>query len=179
MDDKVVEETRNWISKVVVGCNFCPFAARELKRGSIRYSILRTEDLKTILEKLADELAKLDINPEIETTLIILPESFENFELYLDMIGLCEDLVSELDYEGIYQIASFHPEYVFAGASADDPSNYTNRSVYPMIHILREASITKVLENIAHPEDIPRNNIRYTKEKGLAYMQVLKNSCYL
>ena len=80
-------------------------------------------------------------------------------------------------YEGIYQLATFHPEYTFAGSSSDDPANYTNRSVYPMLHILREAAITKALEYFPDPDGIPQRNIDYARNKGLQYMQWLRASC--
>ena len=110
-------------------------------------------------------------------TLIILPNDFTDFAAYLDLITLAEDLNFEMDYEGVYQIASFHPDYCFAGADMDDAANYTNRSIYPMIHILREDSITAALENFPDPEGIPARNIEYAHQKGLRHMQILRLAC--
>ncbi len=176
-DQLVIEQTNNWIKSVVVGCNFCPFAAKALLRKSIHYQVLDEATVETSLEHLAAALTHLDQSEEIETTLIILPEAFADFEAYLDMIAMAEDLASDLGYDGTYQIASFHPDYCFEGADGDDPANYTNRSIYPMIHILREDSITAALENFPDPEGIPERNIEYAHQKGLKYMQLLRLAC--
>jgi uncharacterized protein len=170
-DSEIIGHTKNWLEQVVIGLNFCPFAGREFRKGSIHYSVLNSSDRKEILTRLALEFQRLDDDPEIETTLIILPGQFPDFNKYLDIIELCQDLLEEEDYEGIYQIASFHPSYLFAGSNESDPSNYTNRSPYAMIHILREASVTKVLENFPDPEAIPERNIALANEKGLEVMK--------
>jgi hypothetical protein len=119
----------------------------------------------------------LDQSDDIETTLIIFPDSFAGFEDYLDLVELAEELASDQDYDGIYQVASFHPDYCFADAPQDDPANYTNRSIYPMLHLLREESLTKALENFPDPEGIPDRNIDFAREKGLKYMQLLRAAC--
>lgn len=119
----------------------------------------------------------MDIEEDIETTLIILPDGFDNFGKYLRLVTQAEKVVSKNGYEGIYQIASFHPEYQFAESTHDDPANYTNRSIYPMLHILREESISKVLEHYKDAHKIPENNIAFAREKGLVYMQALRASC--
>ena len=96
---------------------------------------------------------------------------------YLDLVEMAEDLIEEEDYEGVYQVASFHPDYLFAGSDSEDPANYTNRSPYPMLHLLREESIEKALEHYSgDPDEIPERNIRFAREKGLAYMKRLFNS---
>jgi hypothetical protein len=124
-----------------------------------------------------EELRYLDRAEDIETTLIIFPNHFADFEEYLDLAELAEDLSVEQDYEGVYQIASFHPDYCFAEAEANDPANYTNRSPYPMLHLLREDSITKALDHFIDPEGIPERNIAFAQEKGLKYMQMLRAAC--
>lgn len=177
--DKVISDTKNWLEQVVIGCNFCPFAGREFRRGSIRYTVLATSDRKAILTTLALEFERLDEDAAIETTLIILPGQFPDFNKYLDLIDLCQDFLEEEDREGVYQIASFHPTYLFAGAKESDAENYTNRSPYPMIHILREASLTAVLENFPDPEAIPEKNIAFARQKGLDYMRKLREQCMI
>jgi uncharacterized protein len=172
-----IAQTQNWIKSVVIDCNFCPFAAKALLKQSIRYVVLESENIAKILESLLDEFTFLDENEEIETTFIIFPHHFKEFEQYLDLVELAEDLNVEEDYEGIYQIASFHPEYCFAGADAEDAANYTNRSVYPMLHILREDSITKALEHFQDAAGIPERNITYAQEKGVKYMAALRAAC--
>jgi uncharacterized protein len=178
MVNNYITQTQNWIKSVVIGCNFCPFAAKALLKESIRYVILDSENIEKIMASLTSELQFLDENDSIETTFIIFPNHFQDFEQYLDLVELAEDLNAEEEYEGIYQVASFHPDYCFAGADADDAANYTNRSVYPMLHLLREESITKALEHYQDPEGIPERNIAFSQEKGLKYMQMLRAACF-
>jgi hypothetical protein len=176
-DENIVLHTREWINKVVVGLNFCPFAAKEVKRGSIHYVVTRTEDLKILLGVLSLEFDRLDMDNSIETTLIILPGIFEDFNEYLYMMEMAEKFLKLQKKEGTYQLAGFHPEYRFSGSKADDASNYTNRSVYPMIHILREESITKALAAFPNPEKIPERNIALARNKGTEFMRLLRASC--
>ena len=176
-DNNIIEQTKTWINKVVIGCNFCPFAAKEVKRNSIHYTVIRSDDPATLLNSLSAELDRLDNNSGVETTLIIMPGVFPDFYDYLDNVALCEKFLKKEGKEGIYQIASFHPAYLFVGSSNDDPANFTNRSLYPMLQILRESSITEALANFPAPEKIPQRNIDFARQKGLAYMQILKESC--
>ncbi|MDO8368584.1 MAG: DUF1415 domain-containing protein [Saprospiraceae bacterium] len=173
----IIAQTTQWINSVVIGCNFCPFAAKAMLRKTIRYVVLPEASLESSLEALVEELHHLDHTVDIETTLVIFPDRFADFEDYLDLVGLAEDLSVEQGYEGVYQIASFHPQYCFGGAHEDDPANYTNRSPYPMLHLLREESITKALDHFIDPEGIPERNIAFAQEKGLKYMQLLRAAC--
>ena len=176
-ESTVITQTVNWIKSVVIGCNFCPFAAKAMLRKSIRYVVLPEVTLESSLEAFVEELRYLDRTDDIETTLVIFPNHFADFEQYLDLVELAEALAADQGYDGIYQVASFHPDYCFADSDNDDPANYTNRSIYPMLHILREDSITNVLENFPDPEGIPQRNIDFAQRKGLAYMQVLRAAC--
>jgi hypothetical protein len=175
--ERAITETKNWVTQVVAGCNFCPFVARELKLDTIHYQVNTSTGPEETLLALIDECKRLDANPEIETTLLILTSGYTNFDDYLDLVNLAEDLIAARNYEGIYQVASFHPDYVFAGAAPDDPANFTNRSIYPMLHLLREESIEKVLEHFPKPESIPERNISFAKQKGFAAMEALRNAC--
>ncbi len=173
----IIAQTTHWINSVVIGCNFCPFAAKAMLRKSIRYVVMPEATLESSLEMVITELRHLDHAAEIETTLIIFPYQFADFEDYLDLAEMAEDLSVEQGYEGVYQIASFHPEYCFEGADENDPANYTNRSPYPMLHLLREDSISKAVDHYIDPEGIPERNIAYAQEKGLRYMQLLRAAC--
>lgn len=177
MDATVIAQTENWIKTVVIGCNFCPFAAKALLRKSIRYVVLHDSTLEACLEHFFEELRVLDRSTDIETTLLIFPDHFADFEAYLDLVELAESLIVDQGYEGVYQVASFHPDYCFAHAEPDDPANYTNRSIYPMLHLLREDSLTEVLEHFPDAEGIPERNIAFAKRKGLAHMQLLRAAC--
>ena len=172
----IVTKTKSWITNVVVACNFCPFAAREIKRGSIHYEVINNATTKTVLEATLKMFLLLNNNEQIETSILILPDHFSEFNDYLDLVEKAENLLTKNNYEGIYQIASFHPKYMFADSDENDPSNYTNRSPYPMLHFLREESVTKAIAGYTDIENVPKRNIAFTKEKGLAYMQQLLKS---
>jgi hypothetical protein len=176
-DEKVVAQTKAWIDTVVVKCNFCPFAGYELARNKIFYSVSRETGLKASLMAFMNECLRLDKEDAIETTLLIYPDAFKKFEDYLGLFELAEDLLVEQGYEGIYQLASFHPDYCFADAEQDDPANYTNRSIYPMLHLLREASVEQALENYSEPETIPQRNIEFARRQGPEKMRKLLDSC--
>jgi hypothetical protein len=174
---QVIEQTRKWITEVVIACNFCPFAAREVKRGSIHYQVDMNTDPKASLQHFLQECKRLDEQETIETTLLIFPHSFSLFPRYLDLVHQAERLLRKQGYEGIYQVATFHPDYRFADSAADDAANYTNRSPYPMLHLLREASIEQALARYADPGNIPERNISFAREKGTAYMKLLRDNC--
>jgi hypothetical protein len=177
VQDKVINQTIAWIKSVVIGCNFCPFAAKAMVQKSIRYVVLEDTTREKTLDAVLDELHLLDKTSDVETTLIIFPNHYSDFHSYLALVAAAEKLITRHDYEGTYQVASFHPEYCFAGSDSDDPANYTNRSIYPMLHLLREESITNALKHYKDPEGIPERNVAYSKEKGLAYMQLLRAAC--
>jgi hypothetical protein len=173
----VIEQTKKWITSVVVGCNFCPFAAREVKRNSIHYQVETSRDLNVCLQAFLQECIRLDNEEAIETTLLIFPNTFPTFDAYLDLLSLAERALKKKEYEGIYQVAGFHPLYRFADTRDNDAANYTNRSIYPMLHLLREEKIEQALQHYPDPEQIPERNIQFAREKGQAYMKMLRDSC--
>jgi hypothetical protein len=175
--EKIIEQTNNWIKSVVIDCNFCPFAAKALFNKSIGYTVKSNINMIESLEALKAELEKLDTDTNIETSFIIFENNFTDFDDYLGLVKKAEQLLTKENYDGIYQIASFHPDYCFNGSDESDAANYTNRSIYPMLHILREDSLTKALSLFPNPEEIPHNNIDFTRQKGLHYMQLLRASC--
>lgn len=175
--NQIISQTKKWITDVVVGCNFCPFAARELKQNKVHYHVEPATKLDVCLQSFLQECIRLDNDEMIETTLLIFPNAFQSFDEYLDLVSLAEKLISKKGYKGIYQVASFHPLYCFADSSADDAANYTNRSIYPMLHLLREESIEQALKRYADPEQIPLRNIRFAREKGILYMKMLRDAC--
>jgi hypothetical protein len=173
----IISQTKKWITDVVVGCNFCPFAGTELKQNRIHYQVEPAIAVSTCLEAFLLECIRLDEETTIETTLVIFPNAFQLFHDYLFLVGLAEELIMKKGYEGIYQVASFHPLYQFAGSTADDAANYTNRSIYPMLHLLREESIEQALQRYPGAEQIPDRNIRFSREKGQLYMKMLRDAC--
>jgi uncharacterized protein len=174
---QIIDQTRRWIKDVVVGCNFCPFAANAIKQHTVHYQVEESNDTETCLESLLTEAARLDNDVNIETIFLIFPNTFQQFDNYLNMVSVAEKLLKQKGYEGIYQLASFHPLYLFADSLETDAANYTNRSIFPMLHLLRETSIDKVLEHYNHPEKIPDNNIQFARKKGLTYMKMLRDTC--
>lgn len=176
-NEKVIAQTTQWIQSVVIGCNFCPFAAQAMLRDSVRFAVLPDATLETSLEYFLEELRYCDDHEEVATTLVIFPGAFPVFKDYLRLVNLAEALSSDQDYDGIYQVASFHPEYCFAGAPKNDPANYTNRSIHPMLHILREDSLSGALSGFPDPEGIPQRNIDFAQGKGLAWMKAMREAC--
>ena len=168
--DAIVQATRQWISSIVIDLNLCPFARRVFDANLVRYVVSEATDEVALLADLSDELKKLAATPisEIETTLLIHPHAFQDFLEYNDFLTPAEELLCNLRLDGVIQIASFHPQYQFAGSEPDAVENYTNRSPYPMLHLLREESITAL--NLAEDEllEIPQRNIETLHRLGLA-----------
>ena len=174
---QIIEQTKKWISEVVVGCNFCPFAAATVKQDKVYYVVEPAVSSSVCIDSFLQEMRRLDNDQSVETSFLFFPNSFEVFADYLDMVSLAEKLVKQKQFEGIYQLASFHPQYLFAGSDDKDAANYTNRSPYPMLHLLREESIDKALLHYNNPEKIPERNIHFAREKGLLYMKMLRDAC--
>ena len=173
---QIIDQTKKWILDVVIGCNLCPFAANVVKQQTIFYKVETSVDSDVCLDSFVSEMQRLDNDETIETSFLIIPNGFEKFVDYLSLLSLAEKLLKRNGYEGIYQVASFHPLYLFANSDENDPANYTNRSIYPMFHLLREESIEKALEYYKSPDSIPERNINFTREKGLVYMKMLRDT---
>ena len=173
----VIRHTKKWLSTVVIAHGLCPFAKQEFDNGRIHYAVIETESLEAQLEQLVLECQALDNDPARETSLLIFPRALSDFQDYLDLLELATALLKAQDYEGIYQLASFHPNYRFEGAGPDDPANYTNRSPYPMLHILQEASVEQALRGYPNPEKIPQRNIERMQALGLNFMHELLDDC--
>lgn len=166
-----IDITKAWISQVVVGCNFCPFAQREVERNSIRYVVIEDTNIESALEATILECHRLDQDPKIETTLLIFPNAFTAFTPFLELLDYANELLKDQGYEGIYQLASFHPDYEFADSEQNDAANFTNRSPYPMLHLLREESIERVLAKYPHPEEIPVRNVEKARSLGSTFFR--------
>jgi uncharacterized protein len=174
---QIIEQTKKWVDAVVIGCHFCPFAAQVVLHKQVHYAVDTSMVSGSYIDALVRELTRLDTDNTIETSFLIFPYSFAQFDDFLDLVSLAEQLLNQNGYDGIYQLASFHPLYVFAGSAENDAANYTNRSIYPMLHLLRESSIDKALEHYNNPENIPVANIDFAKRKGLLSMQLLRDTC--
>lgn len=177
-DQHVKAATQTWLKSIIIEYGICPFAKRELERGSIHFSINRDTELERCLLHLMLECDRLDTDPTIETTLLIYADALAEFDNYLGFLEIAESLMTEQGYEGTYQLASFHPDYCFQGAQPNDAANYTNRSPYPMLHLLRETSIEQAVAAHPNPESIPQHNIQLARKLGLAKVQALLAACY-
>jgi len=176
-DNDIVTRTRRWLDLVVVGCNFCPFAQRELQQETVHYEVLRAADRVAALNGVMDECLRLDRETAISTSLLIFADTFLQFEDFLLLLDNANTLLQQQGYEGTYQLASFHPDYCFADCPPDDAANYTNRSPHPMLHLLREADLEQALMHYPQPELIPERNIEYARQQGNVKMQALLNTC--
>ena len=174
----IVKQTQCWLDQFIIAHNICPFAKRERDNHRIRFSVFEGESMEQALEKLIEECEYLENTPDTETTLFILVQITKSFEDYLVFLDVANELLITQGYEGVFQLASFHPEYEFSDSTNDDPANYTNRSPYPMLHIIREASLEQALKNYPAPELIPERNIEYCQTMGMEKLQqILKNCC--
>jgi len=176
--EQVKKQTETWITSFIVGYNICPFAQRVVENNRIHYEVIDSINSEQCLHVVVNEFQRLDSQPEIETSFIIIPNYLSEFEDYLDFLAIAETFLIEQNYAGIYQIASFHPKYCFEGQETTDPANYTNRSPYPMLHLIREASLEKALQSYPQPEKIPQRNIQFTRDMGIEKLQAILNKCY-
>jgi hypothetical protein len=173
--DAVDAESRvkNWITECVIGLNLCPFARKEFDQGNIRFKVSAAHSSEELLTSLTSEFELLESNREIETSILIVSDHLADFLDYCDFIDLANSLLFELNFEGRYQIAGFHPEYQFADTQAGDAENYTNRSPYPLLHILRESSIENAVKNHPDATNIPATNIERMKVIGAKKLREL------
>ncbi len=175
-ETSTVLATKQWLSEIIISLNFCPFAKKEFVNETIFYCESNQNQVKPALHELIEQCRFLQKHPEIETTLIIYNDGFRGFERYLDLVDYGTELLADSGFEGVFQLATMHPDYCFEGEEYDSASNYTNRSPYPILHILREESLARVLSVYNEPERIPENNIVLAKEKGTNFFkQILSN----
>jgi hypothetical protein len=169
-NDAIISATRRWVEKAVIGLNLCPFAENPYRRNRVRFCVSEQRSAAGLLDELRAELTRLAAaQPEdCETTLLIHPWVLNDFIEYNDFLGICDEIVAELGLEGVLQVASFHPQYQFAGSQPGDIENYTNRSPYPMLHLLREASVERAVAAVGDTEEIYRRNMRTLRSLGRA-----------
>ena len=173
--EDVIRQTKNWVRDIVIGLNLCPFAAKPFNDNTIDYIVVSVQGEEPTIEQHLHQLAncfnKLDNAVDIETSLLIFADGYARFDDYLELLHLSNLLLEDLHYIGIYQLASFHPQYLFEDTEDDDVSNFTNRSPYPMLHIIREHSLEKAIASYPDIEMVPVNNIKKLQEIGLKEMQ--------
>ena len=168
----VIDRTRRWVERVVVGLDLCPFARPVLRSDGLRYAVDAGEDPDGVVDAVATELRRM-MAQDIPTTLLIVPRMLGDFLDFNDAIDLAEACVDALGLRGVIQVATFHPHYRFGGVPEDDVSNYTNRSPYPMFHLLREADVSDAVARHPDTARIPDANIRRLEGLGLAAIRAL------
>lgn len=164
-----------WLTQVVIGLNLCPFAAEPHRLKQVRLQLSQAQGPEGLLGELQAELRRLHRTPsqDLATTLLVIPQLLQDFAEYNQFLGLADLLLEQFGWVGEFQIASFHPNYCFAKTAPEDPANLTNRSPYPILHLLREASIDLALAHYPHPEQIPGRNIRCLRDLGASDRQRL------
>lgn len=178
---RVIAETRAWVTHAVVGLNLCPFAKSVQVKERIRYVCSDAGTEEALLARLCEELLLLrDADPDrVETTLLIHPQVLTDFVEFNQFLAVVDAAVKNLGLQGELQVASFHPDYQFAGTCADELSNATNRSPYPCLHLLREDSIEKAVAAFARPESIYETNLRTLQALGPQGWAQLQARCRL
>jgi hypothetical protein len=168
---------RRWVEDVVIDLNLCPFAKRELLAERVRFDVTDASTETELLEVLASELDRLVSTPSIETTLIIHPHVLSDFLQYNQFLDIADRLLVQLKLEGVIQIASFHPDYQFADTQPDDPENFTNRSPFPILHLLREDSLEKAIASTADIDQVPIRNIATMQRLGVEALRSRLRAC--
>ena len=174
-NDAIIAATRAWLERIVIGLNLCPFAKAVHVKNQIRFVVSRARNSDALLEDLERELNFLtQADPaQIDTTLLIHPEVLTDFLDYNDFLDVCDTVVEELELDGVLQVASFHPQYQFADTEMDDVSNFTNRSPFPTLHLLREDSVTRAVETFPDVDGIYEKNIETLRKLGIEKVKQL------
>lgn len=167
-EQAILRDMTRWLESAVIGLNLCPFAKAVHVKGQIHWHVSAARQAGALLGDLRAELMALaEADPQVrDTTLLVIPDMFDDFLEFNDFLGAADDLLAELDLEGVLQIASFHPQFQFAGTTVDDITNATNRSPYPTLHLIREASIDRAVEAFPHAESIYEVNMATLQRLG-------------
>ena len=164
-----IAETRKWLEQIVIGLNLCPFAKAVYVKDQVRFVLSDATTPEALVEELAEELILLRDTPaeQIDTTLIVHPDVLTDFLEYNDFLDNADAAIEALDLQGILQVASFHPQYQFAGVAPDDVSNYTNRAPFPTLHLLREDSVERAVAAFPDADVIVERNLQTLEKLGL------------
>lgn len=174
--DQIAARVERWVEAVVIGLNLCPFASAVLRRGQLNIVVADDATSELCLQQMADEADFLLEGDQNATTLFVLPEGFENFDDYLDLLALGEALLEDIGMEGQLQLASFHPQYQFDDTDYDDAENWTNRAPYPMLHLLTESSVEEAVDSHPDIESVPENNIDRLEAIGTEMLEALNRA---
>ena len=177
---EVVARTQAWLVHAVIGLNLCPFAKSVHIKNQIAYQVSAAADAESLLDDLLTALQTFkEADPELmDTMLLIHPSALQDFFEFNDFLALADAVLASLGLAGVFQIASFHPAYQFADTDADDISNCTNRAPYPMLHLLREASLDKATAAVPDADEIVERNIATLKQLGTEGWQQLQQRIF-
>ena len=179
MKDKtaIIDQTKKWVRDFVIHLNLCPFAKNPFDKDEIRYFSVEFEKVDDFINAFYSEsqFLKDPGTTNMSTTLIIIPKGLEDFLFYLDILETCQGVLDRSGLDEHIQLASFHPDYQFEGTQKDDITNYTNRSPYPIIHLLKVSQVEKAIESHDHPEEIPVENQKRLREMGLEKLKDLSD----
>jgi len=167
-DDDVLAATRRWLEQAVIGLNLCPFAKSVYVKDQVRLVVSRARHLDAFLDDLDRELELLKTTPaeQVDTTLLVHPTLFPDFLVFNDFLNVADDVLAEHELEGVIQIAPFHPDFVFEGEEDGDMSHFTNRSPFPMLHLIREESLEKAIASFGDTDVIYERNIDVLRKLG-------------
>lgn len=173
----IISSVKKWLEHTVIGLQLCPFAKSVLDADKIQYTVSDTEDTEALLLELHEEFKRLDDTPEIETTLVVVHRQLEDFDSFNQVLDIVDDMLVQYGWSGVFQVASFHPQYQFADTHIDDRENWTNRAPYPIFHILRESSLELAIEHFPDIDDLPQANIdKMNALSAEVFEQVLQSS---
>ena len=174
-DEAIIAATRRWVDRAVIGLNLCPFAKGVQTKGQVHYMVSQATGGQDLLDDLKSELQVLHAADaaQRDTTLLIAPQAFADFLDFNDFLDRADRLLRKMRIDGDYQIASFHPQFLFADAEADDVSHYTNRAPYPILHLLREASIDRAVQAFPDASQIFEKNMQTLRALGVEGWQAL------
>lgn len=175
--EKIISSVRRWVETVVVEYNLCPFAKRELINDHVHFFVTEATNEEQLLIALEEQLHILNKDSSIETILLIHPYVLKDFYEYNQFLSLADELLVQMNLDGVYQIASFHPNYQFAETGINDAENYTNRSPFPLLHLLREDSLARAIEEHLETEQIPLRNIEIMNRIGHKKLKSLLQAC--
>lgn len=175
LQNRMVQDTLRWLERAVIGLNLCPFAKAVYVKGQVHCTVSQASNLEALRDDLLQALKDLVAHEpdERDTTLLIIQNLLQDFVDYNDFLNVADDCLLALDLEGEIQIASFHPQYQFSGTDEDDITNFTNRSPYPTLHLIREASIDRAVAAFPDAEDIFEANMATMNQLGLQGWQDL------
>jgi hypothetical protein len=178
LNDHTVSAVQRWIDRFVVRLDLCPFARGALENGSVRFILSEASDEAQLLQALKDALELLSGDPNIETAFVVHPNVLADFYDFNQFLGDCDRLLVAMDLEGVFQIASFHPHYQFAQTEPADAENYSNRSPYPMLHILREQSVERAVGAYPDIDKVPDRNVETLNKIGVERLQLMWRACF-